>query len=104
MGGWEGVEIVRRRLREEGAAGRERHSLDAEVTSKSSKKIDERIGAIINKGEHLEKALKTFEATVTAKLMKRIDDLEARIAAMAVEFSRWQASFFASWQASFYAV
>ena len=89
---WEGVEIVRRRLRKEGEAGRERHSLDAEVTSKSSKKIDERIGALINKGEHLAKALKTFEATVTAKLMKRIDDLEARVAAMALEFQRWQVS------------
>ena len=92
VGEWEGVEIVRRRLRKEGEAGRERHSLDAEVTSKSSKKIDERIGALINKGEHLAKALKTFEATVTAKLMKRIDDLEARVAAMALELQRWQVS------------
>jgi hypothetical protein len=90
VGEWEGVEIVRRRLRKEGEAGRKRHSLDTEVTSKSSKKIDERIGAIITKGEHLAKALKTFEATVTAKLMKRIDELEARVAAMALEFQRWK--------------
>ena len=96
VGEWEGEEIVRRRIRQEGERGRRRHSIDPQASCKSSAQISQHLEQIIVKGEHLASALKTFEAQVTAKLMKRINTLEAHIAEMLAEFRRWQVFLFKS--------
>ena len=74
----------------EGDDGRERHSIDARASVKSSDIIRKRLEDAISCGEHLSEALQKFEGLVTAKWMKRINKLEAELAEMKSEFDRWQ--------------